>query len=76
MSSTVIVTVTKMLESLPEPAQEQVVEHLREYLEDLQDKLQWDSLFKKTQPQLIAAARRAKHEIAQGLAKPIDYGQL
>jgi hypothetical protein len=39
MSSTAIVTVTKM-ESLPEPTQEQVVEHLREYLEDLQDELQ------------------------------------
>ena len=53
-----------------------MVEHLREDLEDLQDELQWDSLFKKTQPQLIAAARRAKQEIAQGLAKPMDYDQL
>ena len=53
MSSTAIATVTKMLESLPEPAQDQVVEHLREYLEDLQDELQWDALF-RTQPQLIA----------------------
>ena len=76
MSSTVIATVTKMLESLPEPAQDKVVEHLREYLEDLQDELQWDTLFKGTQPQLIAAAQRAKQEIAQGLAKPMDYDQL
>jgi len=30
-------------------------------------------LFKKTQPQLVAAARRAKREIAEGLAKPMDY---
>ena len=76
MSSTVIVTVTKMLESLPEPAQDQVVEHLREYLEDLQDELQWNTLFKRTQTQLIATARRAKEELAQGLAKPMDYDQL
>jgi hypothetical protein len=76
MSSTGIVTVTKMLESLPESVQDQVVEHLREYLEDLQDDLRWDSLFKRTQGQLIAAARRAKEEIAQGLAKPMDYDQL
>lgn len=54
----------------------QVVGHLREYLEDLQDELQWDALFKRTQPQLVAAARRAKQEIAQGLAKPMDYDQL
>ncbi|MBI5290456.1 MAG: hypothetical protein HY872_01080 [Chloroflexi bacterium] len=76
MSSTAIATVTKMLESLPEPAQDRVVEHLREYLEDLQDELQWDTLFKRTQPQLAAAARRAKQEIAQGLAKPMDFDQL
>ena len=76
MSSTAIATVTKIMESLPETAQDQVVEHLREYLEDLRDELQWDTLFKKTQPQLIAAARRARKEIAEGLAQPMDYDQL
>jgi len=65
-----------MLESLPEPAQDQVVAHLRDYLEDLQDELQWNILFKRTQPQLIAAARRARQEIAQGLAKPMDFDRL
>jgi hypothetical protein len=76
MSTTAIATLTKMLETLPEPAQDQVVEHLREYLEDMQDELQWDALFKRTQSQLVAAARRAKQEISQGLAKPMDYDQL
>ena len=76
MSSTAIATVTKIMESLPETAQDRVVEHLREYLEDLRDELQWDTLFKKTQPQLIAAAQRAKKEIAEGLAQPMDYDQL
>ena len=76
MSSTAIATVIKMMESLPEPVQDQVVDHLREYLEDLQDELQWDSLFKETQQQLVAAARRAKQEIAEGHAKPMDYDQL
>ncbi len=76
MSSTAIVTVMKMMESLPEPVQDQVVDHLREYLEDLQDELQWNSLFRKTQPQLVAAARRAKQEIAEGHAQPMDYDRL
>ena len=75
MSSAAIVTVVKMMESLPENAQDQVVEHLREYLEDMQDEMQWDALFKKTQPQLVAAARRARQEMAQGHAKPLDYDQ-
>jgi len=76
MSTTAIATVEKMMESLPEPVQVQVVEHLREYLEDLQDELQWGSLFKKTQPQLVTAAQRARQEMARGLAKPMDYDQL
>lgn len=72
IASTAIATVTKMMESVPEPAQDQMVAHLREYLAELQDEGQWDTLFKKTQPQLIAAARRARQEIDQGHAKPME----
>jgi uncharacterized iron-regulated protein len=76
MSSVVIATVVKMMEMLPEPVQDRVAEHLREYIEDLRDELQWDATFKKTQAQLVAAARRAKQEIATGQAKPFDPDQL
>jgi len=76
MSSSAIATVIRMMESLPDPVQDQVVDHLREYLADLQDELRWDSLFQRTQPQLIAAARRARQEIAEGHARPMDYEQL
>ncbi len=76
MSSTSIVTAIKMLEALPESLQRQVVEHLREYIADLEDELRWDMLFEKTQPQLIAAARRAKEKIAEGKAEPMDYERL
>lgn len=76
MSSTAVMTLVKMVESLPDTAQEQVVEHLREYIVTLQDELQWNTTFKKTQSQLIAAARRAKQEIAEGHATPLDYRQL
>ena len=70
MSSAAIATVVKMMESLPEPAQEQVVEHLRQYVDEVQDQLRWDGLFGKTQPQLIAAAKHAKQQIAAGESKP------
>ncbi len=76
MSSNSIATLVKMMESLPQPMQDQVIEHLREYLLDLQDELEWDRRFKKTQKQLAAAARRAKREIAKGHAKPMDYDKL
>ena len=64
------------LESLPEVLQDQVAEHLRDYIQDLQDEIQWDTSFRKTQQQLIKAAQLAKQEIAQGKAKPLDYNQL
>ncbi len=76
MSTMAVATMTKMIESLPEMLQNQVLDHLREYLEELQDELEWDRQFQRTQPQLIAAAKRAKQEIAQGHAKPFDYHQL
>ncbi len=60
MTSTAIITITKMIETLPESAQDQVVEHLRDFIAERQDENQWDALFKKTQNQLIAAARQAR----------------
>lgn len=76
MSSPAITTMVKMMELLPETLQDQVVQHLREYLEDLQDERRWDTSFKKTQAQLVAAARRAKQEIAAGQAEPLDPEKL
>lgn len=76
MASTATATVVKMMESLPEAEQEQIVEHLREYILDLEDERQWDMLFEESQEQLVAAARRAKQEIAAGKARPLDYDRL
>ena len=76
MSSPAIATVLTMIESLPEDIQDRVVEHLREYIQDLHEELKWDESFKQTQSKLIAAARRAKQEIAEGLAEPMDYDRL
>ncbi|HEY9693422.1 MAG TPA: hypothetical protein V6D15_14515 [Oculatellaceae cyanobacterium] len=76
MSSNAIATLVTMMESLPTDVQDRVLEHLREYIEDLQDELQWDKSFQKTQPQLIAAARRVKQEIAEGRAKQLNSNKL
>ena len=76
MSSAAIVTVIKMLESLPEGAQEQAVEHLREYLADLQDEWQWDTLIKKKKDSLHTAVQHAKKQIAEGQAEPMDFDRL
>ena len=72
MSSRAIATLVKIMESLPETLQDKVVEHLREYLEDLRDQDQWNLSFQNTQQSLIVAAQRAKQEISAGKAQPLD----
>jgi hypothetical protein len=76
MSSVAIATVVKMMESLPVDVQERVAEHLREYIDDLQDEIRWNESFERTQQNLVAAAKRAKQEIAEGQATVMDYDQL
>lgn len=48
MSTAAINTMVKMMESLPNDRQEQVVDHLREYLADLADEAEWDEQFART----------------------------
>lgn len=76
MSSTAIATMTKMMDALPEPAQDQVVEHLRGYIAEAWDEAQWEAAFAERRDQLVAAARSAKEEIAAGQAEPMDYERL
>ncbi|RAM49246.1 MAG: hypothetical protein C6Y22_23115 [Hapalosiphonaceae cyanobacterium JJU2] len=76
MSSAAIATIMKMVESLPDDLQEKVVEHIRDYIADLEDEKRWDVSFERTQDNLVAAARKAKQEIAAGQSVPMDYEQF
>ncbi len=76
MLSPAINTVIKMMESLPEDKQDKIVEHLREYIQDLQEEQKWNNSFHKSQDKLIAAAKLAKQQISEGKAQPMDYTQL
>lgn len=71
-----LTTMIKMLESLPEPIQERVVEHMREYIEDIRDEAKWSESFSRTQSKLVAAARQARKEISEGKATPMDLKKL
>jgi len=64
------------MESLPVSLQERVTDHLREYINDLQDEIKWDNSFAKSQSKLVAAARIAKQEIEEGKAGVLDFNQL
>ena len=76
MNSTAIAAMVKMMERLPASTQEQLVDHMREYLADLEDEALWDEQFAQSQPQLAAAAKRARQEIEAGEAEPIDLERL
>jgi len=69
-------TIIKMIETLPEQAQDRVVEHLREYIEDLRDEALWNDSFSRTQTKLVVAAQQVRREIAEGKAIPLDIEKL
>ncbi len=76
MNSTAIATMVKMMERLPATTQEQVVEHVREYLADLEDEALWDEQFARSQSKLAAAAQKARQEVEAGKAEPMDFERL
>ncbi len=69
-------TALKLLESLPEEAQEKVIAEMRLVVQELNDELKWDELFKRKKEGLGVAARRAREEIAAGKARPMDLSDL
>jgi DNA repair ATPase RecN len=76
MVSPAIATVVKMLETLPEETQSQAVEHLREWLADLEDEAAWDESFARTRTKLSEATQQVRKQIAEGKAEPMDFSRL
>jgi len=76
MQSPILTTITKMIESLPEEKQEQVLNHLYEYITELYDEIKWDILFKNSQEELSKIAKEVRKEIAEGKIEDFDYDKL
>ena len=76
MVSPAITTIVKMMEALPEETQSQVVEHLREWLLDIEDESAWDESFARTQKNLYEAGQDARKQVSEGKAEPIDFSRL
>ncbi len=70
MESPAIATIIKMMETLPEAEQNQVVETVRAYIASLQDETTWDLAFRHTEAKLVEAARRAPRQIKENRSKP------
>jgi len=65
-----------MLESLPENKQEQVLNHLYNYITELQGEIKWDLLFKNSEKEISRIAREVKEEIKKGNIEDFDYDRL
>ncbi|GAB6270735.1 MAG TPA: hypothetical protein DDY86_11195 [Syntrophaceae bacterium] len=76
MNTSVAETMIKMLEAVPDQLQENVVEHMRDYIEDIRDEAIWNASFARTQDKLVAAAQQARREIAGGKSSPFDSEKL
>ncbi len=66
MKSTATLTVLKMLEGLPDSIQDRVVEHLRDYIEDMREEAQWTESFSQSQEKLGSMAQKARKDKAEG----------
>ncbi len=76
MDTAAATTMLMRLESVPDSLQEEVVEHMRDYIEDIRDEAKWKESFCRTQDKLVATARQARREIAGGKANPMDIDTL
>jgi len=70
-----IETAVKLLESLPETTQENLVQELRRLALEAQDDAQWDAALSQNKG-LKAAAQQARADIAKGQARDMDYEKL
>ncbi len=75
MTTKAIETAVKLLETLPEPTQEQLVDKLRRLALDARDEAKWDELFTRS-GRLQAAGQKARQEIAAGRASDMDFEKL
>lgn len=76
MTSETLATIEKMLEPLPDSAQEQIVEHLREYIAEMQSEWRWERLYKEKSTSLEKMAQLAKQQIVEGKARPLNTDEL
>jgi hypothetical protein len=76
MVTPALTTILKMVEDLPEPLQNQIADHLREYIADPDDEEKWDEAFARTQEKLAYVTREVTKKIEEGKAEPMDFDRL
>jgi hypothetical protein len=62
MSLPAFTNVIKMMESLPIELQDRIVEHLQEYIDNIQEQVQWNKSLEKSQSQLLIDLQNSQLE--------------
>ena len=76
MVTPAVTTILKMVEELSEALQNQIADHLREYIADLDDEEKWDGAFARTQDKLAYVTREVTKQIAEEKSEPMDFDKL
>ncbi|OUD15228.1 hypothetical protein TPSD3_01475 [Thioflexithrix psekupsensis] len=76
MHSETLTTIEKMIQPLSVELQQQVLVHLREYIAELQSERRWEQLEQSHYDGLGRAAQLARQQIAEGLARPMNWDGL
>jgi hypothetical protein len=76
MVTPALTTILKMVEELPEPLQNQVADHLREYIADLDDEEKWDEAFARTHEKMAYVTQEVTKKIEEGKSEPMDFDKL
>jgi hypothetical protein len=69
-------TISRMVEILPQKAQERLLDRFLPIISEIADEIQWDATFEGTQGELASIAKRVKEEVARGQTEPMDYDRL
>ncbi len=66
-------TILEMLHTLSDSEKKMVIEHLRNYIEEIREENRWDESYRNTAKNLEKHARKIKEKIALGNVKPMDF---
>jgi hypothetical protein len=69
-------TISRMIEILPQEAQERLLDRFLPIISEISDEIEWDTVFEDTKDKLASIAKRVKKEVVQGKTEPMDYGRL
>jgi hypothetical protein len=69
-------TLTKMIESLPEPLQKKLLDEITPLISEALDDSEWETQFQRENKRLIKIAGHVKEQISAGQANPMDFSKL